>query len=200
MRGAGRCSVSMMSVTPVACHARAAGASAPLAPSQLDLRPDRHDSGRIDTPVALIIMVLDVEEVDGLGDARQVVKLPQIAAQRWVVPDLAMIALEVSEIDWVEADKGGEEAPVSFRQPLADEEALAGEPGLEPVQSLEQLQERLFIGRLRGGETGAIDPIVDRSIDAVVDLVDLRPEAGRIIVPLSRAHPVEGAIEHADDF
>src|ERR1700677_1956047 len=77
--------------------------------SQRHLRPDRHDARRIDAPMALVIMVLDVEEIDRLGDARQVVKLSQIAAQRRVVPDLAKIALEVPEIDGVEADQGGEQ-------------------------------------------------------------------------------------------
>jgi hypothetical protein len=45
------------------------------AASQRHLRPDRHDARRIDAPMALVIMVLDVEEIDRLGDARQVVKL-----------------------------------------------------------------------------------------------------------------------------
>src|ERR1700683_3423238 len=116
-----------------------AAASAPLAPSQCELRPSRHNSGRIDAAVALVIMVLDVEEVDCLGDARQVVKLSQIAAQRRVVPYLAKIALEVPEIDRVEADQGGEQAPVRFRQSLAHEEALASESRLEPVERLAQL-------------------------------------------------------------
>jgi hypothetical protein len=42
---------------------------------ELDLRPNRDNAGRIDAPVALIIMVLDVEEIDGLGHARQAVQL-----------------------------------------------------------------------------------------------------------------------------
>ena len=86
-------------------------------------RPERHDAGRIDAPVARVIVMLDVEEVDRLGDARQVVELAQIAAQRRIVPDLAQIALEVPEIDRVEADQRGEQAPVRFRQPLAARES-----------------------------------------------------------------------------
>src|SRR5580693_5984522 len=145
-------------------------------------------------------MVLDVEDVDCLGDARQVVKLSQIAAQRRVVPDLPEIALEVPEIDGIETDESGEQAPVGFCQSLADEEALIPEPRLEPVQRLEQLPEGLFIGLLRSRKTGAIDAIVDRSIDAIIDLVDLRLEAAWIIVALRGADAIEGAVEHADDF
>ena len=96
-----------------------------LTPGYRSVPAQRHDAGRIDAPVALVIVMLDMEEVDRLGDARQVVKLAQIAAQRRVVPDLPKIALEVPEINRVEADQGGEQAPVGFRQPLADEEALA---------------------------------------------------------------------------
>ena len=43
--------------------------------SEVDLRPERHDPGRIDAQVARVIVMLDVEEVDRLGDARQVVEL-----------------------------------------------------------------------------------------------------------------------------
>ena len=52
------------------------------------------------------------------------------------------------EIDRVEADECGEQAPVGFCQSLADEEALVSEARLEPVQRLEQLPEGLFIGLL----------------------------------------------------
>ena len=83
--------------------------------SQHHFRPNRHNAGRVDATVALVIMVLDVEDVDGLCDARQMVKLPQVAVQRRIVPNLATIALELPEITRVESDQGGEQALVSFR-------------------------------------------------------------------------------------
>ena len=97
--------------------------------------------------------MLDVEEVDRLGDLRPVVELAQIAAQRGIVGDFAQVALEVPEIDGVEADERGEQAPVRFRQPLAKQEALAREPRLQEVERVEQGAERLLIGFLRGRET-----------------------------------------------
>ena len=42
---------------------------------QIQFRPQRHDAGRIDAAVAGVIVVLDVEEVDRLRDARPVVEL-----------------------------------------------------------------------------------------------------------------------------
>ena len=123
--------------------------------------------------MARVIVVLDVAEIDRLGHARPMVELAQIAAQRLVVPDLPQVALEVAEIDRVEADEGGEEPPVGFRQPLAAEVALAGEPRLEPVERLEQGAERLFVCLLRGGEARAIDAVVDGRVDAAVQGVDL---------------------------
>ena len=43
--------------------------------SDFHLRPQWHDSGRIDAPMAFVIVMLDMEEIDRLGDARQVVEL-----------------------------------------------------------------------------------------------------------------------------
>ena len=48
---------------------------APLVSSQCQFRPNRHNARRIDATVALVIVMLDVEEIDRLGDAGQVVKL-----------------------------------------------------------------------------------------------------------------------------
>src|SRR6185437_6603506 len=199
MRGAGRGAVSAMSVTPGPCHGRKAGASAP-APSHRPLRPQRHDAGRIDAPVALVIVMLDVEEVDRAGYSRPMVKLAQVSAQARVVPDLPQVALEVPEINGIEADQRGEQAPVRLREPVAQEKALALKARLEPVEGLEQGPERLLVSRLGHRESGAINPVVDGSVDAGVDLVDLGPKIARIVVARRGAGSIEGMIEHADDF
>ena len=94
---------------------------------QRHLRPERHDAGRIDPPVAGVIVVLDVEEVDGLGHARPVIEFAQIALQGGIVADLPQVALEVAEIDGVETDQGGEEPPIGLGQSCAAEEAPASE-------------------------------------------------------------------------
>ena len=144
--------------------------------------------------------MFDVKEVDRLGDPRPMIELAQIALQSGIVGDLPQIALEVAEIDRVEADQRREQAPVRLGQPLAAEEALVGEPRLEPIERLEQSAERLLIGGLGGGEAGAVDPVVDGRVDTRVERVDLGPEIRRIIVALGRAQAVESAVEHANDL
>lgn len=42
---------------------------------QILIRSDRHDARRIDRLVALIVVLLDVVEVHGLGDARNLVQV-----------------------------------------------------------------------------------------------------------------------------
>ena len=106
----------------------------------------------------------------------------------------------MAEVDRIEADEGGEQAPVGLGQPLADEEALVREPRLEDVERFEQRPERLLVGLLGGREAGAIDAVVDGRVDARVQRVDLAPKLGRVIVAFRRADRVEGAVEHADDL
>ena len=48
--------------------------------SQDDFWPERHDPGRVDAQMARVIVMFDMKEVDRLGDARQMVKLLQVAA------------------------------------------------------------------------------------------------------------------------
>ena len=64
--------------------------------------------GRIDGRVAGIVVPLDLIEVDGLGDARDLVQLAQVVPQIWIVDDAPQIAFEVTVIDSVEADERGE--------------------------------------------------------------------------------------------
>ena len=66
-----------------------------------------------------VIVMLDVEKIDRLGHAGPMVQLPQVAAQRRIVLDPLEVALEVAEIDRVEADERGEEPPVGLCEPLA---------------------------------------------------------------------------------
>ena len=147
-------------------------------------RPQRHDPGRIDAQMARVIVMLDVEEVDGVGDARPVVEFAEIAAERGIVPDLPQVTLEVAEIDRIEADQGGGQRAASPPPSAARRTEIAapraapracpasrtapGTPPRKPAQAR--------------CEAGAIDAVVDGRVDAGVERVDQVLSSARIIV------------------
>ena len=55
-----------------------------------------------------------------------------------VIDQAFQVALEVPDIDGIEAGKRREQAPVGLGDPIAREVALAGESLLELVEGLEQ--------------------------------------------------------------
>src|SRR5258707_10234759 len=81
---------------------------------EIDRGTLRDDPCRIDRRVTGVVVPLDLIEVDGIGDARDLVQLAQIVPQIWIVDDAPQIALEVTVVNRVEADEGGEQAPISF--------------------------------------------------------------------------------------
>jgi hypothetical protein len=113
--------------------------------------------------VAAVVVVLDVVEVDGLGDARVLVQLARVGPQVRVVDEPPEVALEVADIDRIEADQGGEQPPVGLGEPVAEQIALADRRCLQPVERLEQRQHRFLVGLLGGGEAGLVDAVVDVS-------------------------------------
>ena len=56
------------------------------------------------------------------------------------------------------------------------------------------------IGLLRGGETGFVDAVVQRVIDAGVHLFDAVVEGGGVVVIAVAGQLIKGAVEHADDL
>src|SRR5215212_6205797 len=111
----------------------------PLPPArrmEMEHRAQRHDPGRIERAVALVIVALDVSHVDGLGDPRRLVEVAQIARQVGIVGDPAQIAFEMPDIDGVEAHERGEEAPIGFGVALAHEVAPFRQALVEPVERL----------------------------------------------------------------
>src|ERR1700722_6049336 len=81
---------------------------------EIDRGTLRDDAGWIDGRVAGVVVTLDLIEVDGLGDARDLVQLAQVVPEIWIVDDAPQIAFEVTVVDRFEADERGEQAPVSF--------------------------------------------------------------------------------------
>src|SRR5262249_56241317 len=78
--------------------------------------------------------------------------------------------------------EGGEEPPVGFGEPVAAEVTPTGEPLLQPVEGREERHDRLLVGFLGRRETGSVDAVVERLVDAAIDRVDLRTELGRVVI------------------
>jgi hypothetical protein len=76
------------------------------------------------------------------------------------------------------------------------QERLSAQPVLQPVEHREQLAKRLLIGGLGGRKSGAVDAVVDRTIDLLVQSIDLGRPLGR-----SKQGPLGAGpgVEHADD-
>src|SRR6476646_5349446 len=65
---------------------------------------DGHDPARIDRAVALVIVPLEVFEIHGSGDAGPLVDVARVCRQIRIAGQPADVALEVPDIDRVEAD------------------------------------------------------------------------------------------------
>ena len=102
-----------------------AGSAAAVGLVPVDDRPLGHDAARVHALVAAIVVLLDVEEVDGLRHARVLVQLARVRPQVRVVDETLEVALEMADVDRIEARERGEQAEIRLGDPLAREIALA---------------------------------------------------------------------------
>ena len=75
------------------------------------------------------------------------------------VTNRADVALEMDDVDGVEADDGDEEADVGLGELVADEVIFAFEDGLEAVERGEEREDGGFVGFLRRGEAGLVHAV-----------------------------------------
>src|ERR1700682_5806859 len=90
-------------------------------------RPDRNDAARIEPGMAHVIVVLDMQEIDGLPDIGVLVERARIIPKSWVVGKRLAVALEMPVIDGIKPHQGCEQADIGFGQGTSDEKALAAE-------------------------------------------------------------------------
>jgi hypothetical protein len=90
------------------------------------------------------------------------------------------VAFEIAVVRGVKSDERNVESPVGFGDAFAAEIAPLSEQCLEIVQRFEELLERLLISLLRLGEAAAIDAVIDRRVDPLVELVDFGSQVGRV--------------------
>src|SRR3546814_5501759 len=119
--------------------------------------------------MASVVVVLDVMQVHRVGDTGHLVELAGVAPQVGVVDETLPVALEVAVVDRIEAHQRGEQAPVGFGHPVAQQVALAREALLQVVERREERVVGFLVGLLRGGEAGFVDAVVDAPVDRLVD-------------------------------
>ncbi len=79
---------------------------------------DRDDTGWIDVVVRDVVVPLDMIEIHGLGDAGCLVQVFEIPEEIRVVENASDIALEMSVVHRIKANKRHEEPPVGFHKLL----------------------------------------------------------------------------------
>ena len=112
---------------------------------EVEERAEGNDAGRVDLGVGDVVVALDVIEVHGVGDARLLIEVAEVAGEVRVVDDAAEVALEVAVIDGVEAHERAEEPPVGFDDARAEEKALRGEAGVEFIERGEEQVAGAFV-------------------------------------------------------
>src|SRR3546814_14091304 len=70
----------------------------------VDGRAFRHDAARVHRGMAAVVVVLDVVQVDGLGDARHLVESARVVSQVGIVAESTPVALEaIGMASWRES-------------------------------------------------------------------------------------------------
>jgi len=98
-----------------------------------------NNARRVDLLMTPIVMCLYVVKVSRVLESGVVpVEAPHPEINIWiVVSDRADVAFEVTMVDWVEADDGGEEAYISLSKAISDEILLSVENLLQTIKGLE---------------------------------------------------------------
>jgi len=73
--------------------------------------------------VAHVVVALDVAEIDGLGDARDLVDVAGVGPEVAVIDDAPDVALEMTMVDGIEPDERGEQPDIGFGEAFPAQEA-----------------------------------------------------------------------------
>jgi len=157
-------------------------------------------------------MLLNMFELRRLGSKRRhiPIQFPHPPVQiRVPRPDVADIALEVLDVDGVEADDGRVQTDVGLRdvRPVVVRSAVIrgvfGEMGFGAIERFEEGVDVVLVGFLGGGEAGFVHAVVDVVVGPVVGFVDFALEGfGQEVdgFVLLGQQVVELGVHHADDF
>src|SRR5690606_28703913 len=138
-----------------------------------------HDTVRVER-LDRIVALLDVVDIHRVADPRQVEHPLHIGGEIGVFGEAPQIALEQAMIGRVEADKGDEQTNVGLGKGWSKQERTFGQKRLHLVQHGEHAAIGLVIGDLGSGKTRAVDAVVERRIDAIVERVYAVAKGARV--------------------
>lgn len=170
---------------------------------QVGASTGRDNSSGVDLEVRRVVVVLDVVHVDRLGDLGQLVDAASVLQDVGVVLlDALDVALEVSVVDWIEANDGGPQADICLSQSVTDKIVRLAQDLLNAVQGIEQGVHVVLVRGLSGGKARLVYAVIDRVVDPLVDGIDLAAQLLGIEIEASLLgnQLVEGSVEHSDHF
>ena len=103
---------------------------------------------RIDVGVHDVVVLLDLDEVDGVAEAGRLEQVPRVGPQHRHLGELVPVALEVAVVDGVEAGQRGEQPDVGLGDGVADQIPLVRQPLGQPVKRGEQPVVGFVVGLL----------------------------------------------------
>ena len=128
-------------------------------------------------------MVANMGKIHRFRDARHLVDIAQEAIKIEIIADAAFVAFKVGHIHRVETNQGGPQTNIGLRQLVTGQEAVLAKDLFQTLQRCKYPIDRFVIGLLAGGESGFIDPVVDVVIDPAVQLINLRAQLRRVVIP-----------------
>ena len=166
----------------------------------------RNDSMGVDLSVALEVVSLDAVKIGRVLESRVVpVEVLHPFVDEWIsVANGAVVALEVSKVDWVKAHNGGVETNVGFGKLVSVQVGASVRQHL--LNAIERVKERGDVGFVRflgGSETALVDAVVDVRVDPFVESVDVGTVFFGVVgdtAVLFGEELVEGGVKVADEL
>jgi hypothetical protein len=145
-------------------------------------------------------MTLDVIEIDGVGDARLLIQIHQIALQIWVIDDSPQIAFEMAVIDGVEPNERAKKSPVRLDNAIPKQVSTFRQTLFEFVERFKNSAASNLVRPLARGETRPVNAIVYIIVQKISELrmlgFDIFWKEIQIFVS---GKIVEDIVEHATD-
>jgi len=94
---------------------------------------------RIDGPVTDQVVLGNVLHVHRVTDVVQLVDVPGVRPDVWIVYDSLPVTLEVPHVDHIKPDEGGEQPNISLRQTIASQIPRLTEDSLDSLEGIKEL-------------------------------------------------------------
>src|SRR5262249_2441870 len=170
-----------------------------MGPVQVEQRAERNDPGRIDLVVSYVVMTFDVVQIHGVGNARLLIEIAQIAIEVRVIDNPPEIAFEVAKIDGVKTNQRAKETPIGFDDSIPKQVTTGGQSLFKLVQRAKDRTSGFLISALACGKPGSIHAVVYVLVDESAELVLLCGDIGRKEIHRAVAWPAEHTVEHSAD-